>query len=140
VSRIFWDTNLFIYLLEENPQYAAQVRELRKKMIERKDQLITSAMTLAEIQVVPRRAGDIETAEHYRSSIKRASLVVPFDEAAADQFAEIRTNPSIQPADAIQLSCAAAAKVTIFITNDKKLTGFKIPGIDFVTTMDKLPF
>ena len=140
MSRIFWDTNLFIYLLEENPQYAAKVRELRKKMIERKDQLITSAMTLAEIQVVPRRAGDAQLAEFYRSSIKRASLIVPFDEAAADQFAEIRANPSIQSADAVQLSCAAAAKATIFITNDTQLTRLKIPGIDFVTTMDRLPF
>jgi predicted nucleic acid-binding protein len=123
LSRIFWDTNLFIYLLEENPKFSKSVMELRRKMIERKDELVTSTMTLAEIQVVP-----------------RVSRVVSFDGAAADKFAELRVNPAIQPADAIQLSCAAAAGVTIFITNDLRLTRLRIPGIDFVTTMDRLPF
>jgi predicted nucleic acid-binding protein len=114
--------------------------ELRRKMIERKDELVTSTMTLAEIQVVPRRAGDLGLAVHYRDTIQRVSRVVSFDGAAADKFAELRVNPATQPADAIQLSCAAAAGVTIFITNDLRLTRLRIPGIDFVTTMDRLPF
>jgi predicted nucleic acid-binding protein len=140
LSRVFWDTNLFIYLFEENPKFSKPVMELRRKMIERKDELVTSTMTLAEIQVVPRRAGDLELAVHYRDTIQRVSRVVSFDGAAADKFAELRVNPAIQPADAIQLSCAAAAGVTIFITNDLRLTRLRIPGIDFVTTMDRLPF
>ena len=140
MSRIFWDTNLFIYLFEENPRFSKQVMELRRKMLERQDELVTSAMTLAEIQVAPRRAGDLKLAAHYRDTIRRVSRVVPFDEGAADRFAELRVNPSIKPADAIQLSCAAMAAVTIFITNDLRLTSLRIPGIDFVTTMDRLPF
>lgn len=140
MSRIFWDTNLFIYLLEENPQFSKQVMDLRRKMLERQDELVTSTMTLAEIQVVPRRAGDLDLAAHYRNTIQQVSRVVPFDGAAADKFAELRINPSIQPADAIQLSCAAASGVTIFITNDIRLTRLRIPGIDFVTSLDRLPF
>ena len=50
-------------------------------------------MTLAENEVVPRRAGDLELATHYRDTIQRVSRVVSFDGAAADKFAELRVNP-----------------------------------------------
>ena len=54
MSRIFWDTNLFIYLFEKNIQFYSPTAALRKRMIERKDELMTSAMTLGEIQVTAR--------------------------------------------------------------------------------------
>jgi hypothetical protein len=46
MSRIFWDTNLFIYLFEAHPQFSQPTIELRRKMLKRGDQLVTSAMTL----------------------------------------------------------------------------------------------
>jgi predicted nucleic acid-binding protein len=65
--------------------------------------------------------------------------VLPFNEAAADIYASIRENPAIRPPDAIQLSCAAAAGVELFITNDKKLHQLTVPGIHFVTSLDRVP-
>lgn len=62
MSRIFWDTNLFIYLFEKNLQFYSPTAALRKRMIERKDELMTSAMTLGEIQVGPRRTKDVSRA------------------------------------------------------------------------------
>ena len=49
MSRIFWDSNLFIYLLEDHPEFAQAVADLRRKMLERGDQLLTSALTLGEV-------------------------------------------------------------------------------------------
>jgi predicted nucleic acid-binding protein len=140
VSRIFWDTNLFIYLIEDREPFSSQVDDLRQRMLYRGDELVTSVMTLAEIQVPARRAGDLVLARRFRETIKSVSRIVPFDEAATDRFAEIRTNPAVKSADAIQLSCAANAGATVFITNDRKLTRLVVPGIDFITTMDRLPF
>ena len=46
VSRVFWDTNLFVYLVEDRGERAEQVAALRRRMIERGDELLTSALTL----------------------------------------------------------------------------------------------
>lgn len=139
VSRIFWDTNLFIYLFEAHPQLLEPTRALRGRMLERGDELITSAMTLAEIQVKPRRSGDLALAHQFRDLLKRVSRVVPFDEQASDIFAQIRENPAVKPADAIQLSCAAAVGVELFITHDDKLHRLKVPGIHFIAPLERLP-
>jgi len=139
MSRIFWDTNLFIYLFEKNAQFSQQTIALRKRMLERRDELVTSAMTLGEIQVGPRRAKNHALSASYREAIERTCTVVPFDCAAADIYAELRENVAMKPADAIQLSCAAAAGVEIFITNDKNLTRLTVKGIHFITSFDRLP-
>jgi predicted nucleic acid-binding protein len=44
---------------------------------------------------------------------------------------------TIRPPDAIQLACAAQANVDLFITNDDRLSHKVVPGIQFVTSLDK---
>ena len=51
MSRIFWDTNLFIYFFEGNSEFSVATRRLRQNMVDRGDQLLTSALTLGEILV-----------------------------------------------------------------------------------------
>ncbi len=96
-------------------------------------------MTLGEIQIKPRRLKELALAERYRDTIRRLCQVVPFDEHASDLYARLRENPAICPADAIQLSCAGVAGVELFITKDKALQKFTVPGIHFVTSLDKVP-
>jgi hypothetical protein len=49
MARVFWDTNLFIYLFEENAEWSPRVTELRRRMLERRDELLTSYLTVGEI-------------------------------------------------------------------------------------------
>ncbi len=139
MSRIFWDTMLFVYLFEGNVDFEKPTAELRRKMVARGDQLLTSTMTLAEVQVGPRKANNIALAEQYRDVIRQTCEVISFNEAAADLYAKLRQNPAIRPADAIQLSCAGVAGVELFITNDKALQRLTVPGIHFITSLDKVP-
>lgn len=46
MARISWDTNLFIYLFEQNAEWAQRVVDLREKMRMRGDQLLTSWLTV----------------------------------------------------------------------------------------------
>jgi predicted nucleic acid-binding protein len=140
MSKIFWDTNLFIYLLEESPEYCKVVTELREKMIARGDQLITSAMTLGEVQIKPRRVGKLEEAALYKAAILQVASVIPFDAKAADAYSMIRERTNIKGADAIQLACASTVEVELFITNDTQLHKLSVPGIHFITPLDRLPF
>jgi predicted nucleic acid-binding protein len=139
MSRIFWDTNLFVYLFEANPEFSQVVAALKRRMVERGDELVTSAMTLGEVQVKPRENNNIALAERYRNIIRQTCTVLSFDSAAADIYAALRAGSSVRSPDAIQLSCAAAAGVELFITNDKRLHKLAVPGIHFVTSLDRVP-
>ena len=139
MSRIFWDTNLFIYLLESNPQFSVMTKELRIKMLRRGDHLLTSAITLGEVLIKPMQAGDAERCRKYERAISSAATVVAFDVKAARHYASIRTSRSIQAPDAVQLACAASAGVDLFITNDDRLQNKQVPGIQLIVPLQRVP-
>ncbi len=96
MSRIFWDTNLFIYLIEEFGNLSERVIKLRKRMVERGDELYTSALTLGEILIKPMEAGDEALARRYESALLRGAVVIPFDVEPARLYAAIRKDvPSV---------------------------------------------
>lgn len=140
MSRIFWDTNVFIYLFEGETDISMQVRDMRQRMLSRKDELLTSWMTVSEIQVQPKREGSDKLCEQYKTAITGTAEVLSFDEHAANAYVQIRASTNVRGADAIQLACASAAGAELFVTNDKKLHGLRVPNIDFITPIDRVPF
>jgi predicted nucleic acid-binding protein len=140
MSRVFWDTNLFIYLLEGTDALAKRVRDLRRAMIERGDQLLTSTLTLGEVLVKPMERGDEGLARKYENAITTTSVMLPFDVKAARIYAALRSDRSLRAPDAIQLACAAAAGVDLFITNDARLHSKHVPGVQFIVSLDRAPF
>jgi len=136
VSRIFWDTNLFIYLLEGSGQNFRHTQRVLDRMTFRKDELMTSTLTLGEIMAKPLSLGDRETADRYDRLLKSPGVqVIGFDREAARIFARIRKDRTIKPPDAIQLSCASTAAANLFITNDERLSKKLIPGVDFIVPL-----
>lgn len=136
MSRIFWDTNLFIYLLEDYGKFSESVVSLRKRMLTRGDQLYTSTLTLGEILAKPMRHGDIRLVEAYRDALARAATLITFTAEAAVHYASIRADRSIKAPDAVQLSCAAQSGMDLFITNDARLGGKVVPGIQFIVPLN----
>jgi uncharacterized protein len=137
VSRIYWDTMLFIYWLENNPQFARRVGAIRTRMEQRGDQLITGAFTFGEVLAGPYRIGALKAADEAKRLLKNAvSEIVPFTVETADHYARIRGRLGVPPADAIHLASAAQAGTDLFLTNDKNLIGKVIPGIQFIASID----
>jgi uncharacterized protein len=139
MSRVFWDTNLFIYLFEGSGTFANEVAALRNRMLARRDQLLTSAITLGEILVKPLEKGDMATAANYQKLIATTAVVIPFEEKAALVYARLRGDRSLRPPDAIQLACAACARVDLFVTNDARLQSKQVDGIQFIVPLDRVP-
>lgn len=140
MALIFWDTNLFIYLLEQNPTFGEQVRQLRVRMLGRGDGLATSALAVGEVLVGPIRARNDAVYKRYLSVFSQPEIrVLKFDLEAVGLYAHIRQDTSIQSPDAIQLACAASARVDLFITNDDRLSRKNIPGINFITSLARAP-
>ena len=133
MSRVYWDTMLFIYWLEDHPVYANRVRHILARMEERKDKLCTSAFTAGEVLVGPYKLGAFTVAERIREAFASSFVeILPFTLASAELYAQIRATQGVSPADAIHLACAAQAGIDLFITNDAALAGKVIPGIQFI--------
>ena len=139
MSLIFWDTNLFIYLLEGSDERSRRVVQLRRRMLERGDQLLTSALTLGEVLVKPIERHDDALRRKFEEVITSAAVVLPFDVKAAGVYAALRADRSLRAPDAIQLACASAARVDLFITNDEHLHSKYVPGIQFIVPLDRAP-
>jgi predicted nucleic acid-binding protein len=137
MSRIYWDSMLFIYWLENNPLFAKRVAAVHSRMRDRKDDLITSAVTLGEVLAGAYRKGPASRVDKVRAALLGLlSEVVPFTAAAADCYARIRGSTDISSPDSIHLACAATAGTDLFLTNDRNLVGKVIPGIQFIAGLD----
>jgi len=137
LSRIYWDTMLFVYWFENNPQYADRVGEIYSKMRQRKDQLLTSAFTLGEILVGPYRRGQADEGLRIRQVFESFEVeLIPFAAETAERYGQIRGSTRVTPADAIHLASAGHAGVDLFLTNDRELRDLVIPGIHFIADLD----
>ncbi|MGB9031713.1 MAG: PIN domain-containing protein [Acidobacteriaceae bacterium] len=140
MSRVFWDTNLFIYLFEDYGKHSEQTAELRNKMLKRGDELLTSTLAVGELLTGPERSGNKQLSREYEEAIRLAAIIVGFDLGAAQKYAELRARPpKIAAPDAIQLACAASAGVDLFLTNDTRLHNLHVDGIHFITSVDRAP-
>jgi predicted nucleic acid-binding protein len=139
MSRVFWDTNLFIYLFEDYGVLSKAVAQLRLKMLDRGDQLLTSTLTLGEILVKPIERSDSELCRKYERAITTAATIIAFDVKAAKVYAGLRSERSLKAPDAVQLACAASASVDLFVTNDERLQGKHVDGIQFIVPLARAP-
>jgi predicted nucleic acid-binding protein len=139
MKRIFFDTNVFIYMFEGLEPNRSRMLEIRKRTLERGDRIVTSAMTLGEVLVKPTRLGQVSLIEQYDKAIRATSEVISFEPQVAWRYASLRATHNIRNADAIQLACAAHYGVDLFITNDRKLHKLDVPGIGFIAPLEKVP-
>jgi predicted nucleic acid-binding protein len=141
MARVFWDTNLFIYLFEDNAEWSPCVVALRKKMRARGDELITSWLTVGEVITKPREWGNRMLEKSYLDFFTSGAVgLIAFELEAAKNYGEIRSRARVRPVDAVQLACAAATKADLFVTNDNRLSGLVVPGITFITGLDRVPY
>ena len=137
MSRIYWDSMLFIYWIEGHPIHARRISQILERMTQRGDLLCTSTFTLAEVLTGPYRRGDERLASRIRDVFHGPEIeTLPFTTATADIYASIRGRFGFSPADAIHLASAAEVKTDIFLTNDDVLVGKGIPNIQFVAKID----
>ena len=139
MSKIFFDTNVFIYLFEDYEPFSSMVDAMWRRMTERGDRLVTSSMTLGELLVKPTKLGQASVIQEYDRVIRSRAQVLNFDPSAAWRFASLRATHRLRCADAIQLACASHYGVDLFITNDANLHKLNVPGIGFIAPLERVP-
>jgi predicted nucleic acid-binding protein len=137
MSQIYWDSMIFVYVIEKNPTYFPIVKTVHEAMKRRGDTLCTSIFTLGEVLVGPRKAGSQSGVDRIRNYFTGDTIsILPFTFETAEQFALIRSWTGASPSDAIHLAAAAEAHADVFLTNDMNLLRLKIPGIPLIANLD----
>jgi len=140
MSRIFLDSNLFIYQLEDLGPRGNRANVIFERLSLRNDTVLTSTLTVGEVLVKPIRTGNRVLETKYRDLLREPEVrVLAFDRTAGEIFARVRQDRTIKAPDAIQLATAASAGYDLFITNDDRLTAAHVPGIQFIVSMDRAP-
>ena len=126
------DSAVFIYFIEDDPQYAPIVRPLFEQADRSERQLVTSALTLLEVLVVPLRAGDRQLAERYENLLTRGRglRLVDITRAQLEAAASLRAVTGARTPDALQLAAAITTGCKTFVTKDRQLPA--IPGLRVV--------
>jgi predicted nucleic acid-binding protein len=94
-----------------------------------KRELVTSALTLLEVLVVPYRAGNTQLAERYELLLTR-SRGIRMTELSRDQLraaAQLRAATGVKTPDALHLVSALTTGCKTFLTNDRRLP--RVPGL-----------
>ena len=66
-------------------------------------------------------------------------MLIPLDTKVAKIYATIRRDRLLKAPDVIQLASAASAAADLFVTNDSRLQGRHVPGIQFIVPLDRVP-
>ncbi len=130
------DTAVFIYFIQEHSRFLPLVLPLFEEADAGKRELVTSALTLLEVLVVPYRTADVALADRYEALLTRSRGIRLLDITAGHlrDAAALRARTRIKTPDALQLAAAVSAGCQTFVTNDRDLP--KIPGLRLVQLSD----
>jgi predicted nucleic acid-binding protein len=130
------DTVAFIYWIEENRDYLDLVASIFRAADDGDIEIVSSALTLLEVLVVPYRAGQLHLADRYEALLTRGRNVrlLEIDRAQLRAAAQLRALHGLRTPDALQLAAALSARCTVFITNDRRLPD--IPGLQILQLRD----
>lgn len=130
MKKIFWDSNLFIYLFEQSKQ-----KDLAEGVfsyhLKNDYQIITSSLTVLEVLQKPYKSSSdslLQTYHRFFNSIEIYSFTREMAEKAASFSFKIKSQDSAQLASAVML------KADVFLTNDFKLCELR----DFIDSLEIL--
>ena len=121
------DTAIFIYFIEENPRFLPLLEPIFQEVDKGRREMVTSALTLLEVLVVPYRSGDHLLAERYEALLTRSRGVRVAD-ISRDHLrtaAQLRAATGVKTPDALQLVAALRAGCATFLTNDRELPALR---------------
>jgi len=132
VGPVGVDTAIFIYFIEEDQRFLSAIMPLFAAADAGVFDLVTSALTLLEVLVVPYRAGNIELAERYETILahSRGVRMVDLTRNHLRLAAQLRAATGVATPDALQIAVSLASGCSAFVTNDRRLP--EVPGLRIV--------
>jgi predicted nucleic acid-binding protein len=126
------DTAVFIYFIQADPDWCPIIRPVFEAADSGRLTLVTSAVTLLEVLVIPYRTNDQVLADRYDALLTRSRGIRLIDVTRAQLVwaARLRAATRVRTPDALQLAAASQAGCPVFLTNDRRLPA--VPGMRIV--------
>ena len=123
------DASVFIYFIQEEPRFLPHILPLFEEADQGSRVLVTSALTLLEVLVVPYRAGLRQLAERYEQllTLGRGIRMVDLTLDQLRAAAQLRAATGARTPDALHLVSALSTGCKTFLTNDRRLPA--VPGL-----------
>ena len=131
-KRCYFDTIVFIYLLEGYAVYSSVLNEIRGAILRQEAEIFTSDLTLCEALVAPFRLNDMNLVNSYRQLIEHSGAfkLIPTSRETYIRASLYRAQMGLKMADAIHVATAVECGCAVFLSNDRAL---KLPkGIELV--------
>lgn len=122
-KKIYLDTNIFIYILENFPQYDLLMHEFIKGIENNEFSCFTSELTLAELLVPAFKKENSRIISEYKKILNDPELVtlIPTTQDIYIYSASNRAHYNLKLPDAVHVASSHLSECDIFLTNDKKI-------------------
>ena len=120
-KRVFFDTALFIYYLEDDGVFYEKAEKIFTD--NRNADLVTSTVTVGEYLTGAFKNSDEQNASDFKNTVKDYGIeVVPISWDIAEEAARIRARfKGFKMMDSLQLATAKVSGCDLFVSNDKQL-------------------
>lgn len=119
--RVYLDASTIIYALEGVPAFGNLLPGLLVPMDRGEFYAVTSAITLVETIVGPRKKGDLSAEQELRAFITSSATftVAPITSAILEKVIDLRTQYTLKIPDAIHLATGMLLGCDLFVTGDQ---------------------
>jgi predicted nucleic acid-binding protein len=121
-GKVYFDTNIFIYLINDTPDLAAPSVGLLDACAQGVIQGLTGDLTLAELLVQPFKRNDAAAVALVRELLidDGAVNLLGHDRSAFERAAALRARYGLKMPDALHIATALQAGATCLISNDRQ--------------------
>lgn len=121
-ATVYADTAVFIYTIEEHPDYYHLLRSLWIQFQASQLEIVSSELTLLETLIVPTRNLDIELIQAYEQLLLASPIqLLPITRLILKTATQLRAKTNLKTPDAIHVATALSAGCDLFLTNDTQL-------------------
>jgi len=122
-SRVYFDTNCFIYVVEGAERYRPVLEPLMNAVAMGDITGVTGEITLAEVLVKPLRDQLAQQVLLYKQMLadRQPFMLVPITQVIWESAASLRARLPVRLPDAVHLAAARQAGCHLFVTNDAAL-------------------
>jgi predicted nucleic acid-binding protein len=122
-KRVYFDANVFIYLMEGYPSLEIGLRDIRDSIFHGESNICTSELTLCEVLVPAFRANNTALLALYRQFIEESGAfeLIPTTRETYVRASLLRAQLGLKTPDAIHMATAIECGCTAFLTNDKPM-------------------
>ncbi len=124
IKKLFIDTSVFIYLLEDHPLYSSKIINLFDYCQKHHIELTTSSISFMEFCVKPYEQNKTEVIEHFKELLIDMDITLyTVNIEIAEIAAKLRAEYKLKSMDALQIAVKKYSESDRIVNNDKELSG-----------------